>query len=106
MSRRPHRPRPIWLEFLEDRATPTTFTVTDLGDTGTGDAGVGSGTSGDLRYCIAQANDEVANPGPDTIKFDTTVTGGRVDLLLADSHTLGTGAFDITSDITIQGTGE
>src|SRR5438552_1669745 len=47
--------------LLEDRVTPTTYTVNDIGD-----AGNGSGNSGDLRYCITQAN---SNGGPDTINF-------------------------------------
>jgi hypothetical protein len=46
------RVQPI-LEMLEDRTLPsvTTFIVDSPGD-----AGVGSGTSGDIRYCINQAN--------------------------------------------------
>ena len=39
------------LEFLEDRVTPTQFYVTALTDSGTG-----SGNSGDLLYCLNQAN--------------------------------------------------
>ena len=58
-----------------------TFTVNSLGD-----AGIGSSDSGDLRYCINQANaDDQAN----TIVFDSTVfgtpqtitlTGGQLEL--------------------------
>ena len=54
------------LEPLEDRAllSLTTWTVNSLGDTGTG-----SGTSGDLRYCITQADQ---TPGDNTINFSVT----------------------------------
>ena len=59
----------------------TTFTVNSLGD-----AGIGSGDSGDLRYCINQAN---ADDGANTIVFDPTVfstpqtitlSGGQLEL--------------------------
>jgi hypothetical protein len=62
--RRSNRSR-LLLQPLEDRTTPTTFTVNT-----TADAGNGSGTSGDLRYCINQANSAA---GADTITFDATV---------------------------------
>ena len=66
-SRQRHqRPsRMLTVEALEGRALLSTFTVNSLGDTGTG-----SGTSGDLRYAITQADQ---TPGDNTIKF--TVTG-------------------------------
>ena len=74
------RRRPV-LEVLEGRALLATFTVNSLGD-----AGIGSNDSGDLRYCINQANaDDQAN----TIVFDSTVfstpqtitlTGGQLEL--------------------------
>ena len=52
-------------ETLEGRALLSTFTVNSLGD-----AGSGSNGSGDLRYCINQANaDDRAN----TIVFDSTL---------------------------------
>jgi hypothetical protein len=44
------------LEGLEDRTVPTTFTVNSLGD-----AGAGTGLTGDLRYCVNAAN---AAPAP------------------------------------------
>ena len=64
---RSHRRR-LTLEPLEGRAllSLTTWTVNSLGDTGTG-----SGTSGDLRYCITQADQ---TPGDNTINFSGTGT--------------------------------
>ena len=55
------------LEPLESRTllSSTSWTVNSLGDSGTG-----SGTSGDLRYVITQADQ---TPGANTINF--TVTG-------------------------------
>ena len=55
------------LEALEGRALLSTFTVNSLGD-----AGTGSNDSGDLRYCINQAN---ANDQANSIVFDSTVFG-------------------------------
>jgi hypothetical protein len=49
------------LEILEDRVVPSNFTVNSNGDSGTG-----SGTTGDLRYCITQAN---TVGGSNTIDF-------------------------------------
>ena len=66
-GRRACRPR---LETLEDRCVPTTFTVTVGTDSPTG---MGSGTSGDLRYCIGQANLST-DPDGDTIVFDPSVS--------------------------------
>src|SRR5207244_3396254 len=50
------------LEALEDRLVPSVFTVNSTSDTGTG-----SGSQGDLRYCLTQAN---ADAGKNTIRFD------------------------------------
>ena len=62
-----HRGRRAWrVEALEDRTLLSTFTVNSLGD-----AGVGTGLSGDLRYVITQA-DQTA--GDNTIEFAVTGT--------------------------------
>ncbi len=68
---RSRRGRLSFIEDLEPRvllsASPTIYMVNSLSDTGTG-----SGNSGDLRYCITQAN---ANPNTagSTIEFDPSV---------------------------------
>jgi hypothetical protein len=69
------------LEVLEDRALPSTFTVTNLLDSG----------PGSLRAAVTAAN---ANPGPDSINFATTGT-----------ITLTSGQLDITDSLTINGPG-
>jgi hypothetical protein len=64
---RHHRPRrKPTIEPLEGRALLSTWTVNSLGDDG-----AGSGLSGDLRYCISQANQ---TSGPDVIDFSVTGT--------------------------------
>jgi fibronectin-binding autotransporter adhesin len=71
LRRRPVSPKArLWLRALEDRIAPATFTVTNTGDTG-----AGSGTSGDLRYCITQSN---AIAGQNTI--DATGVSGTIGL--------------------------
>jgi hypothetical protein len=70
-GRRP-RSRRVWaLEGLEQRAllAATVYTVNATTDTG-----AGSGTTGDLLYCINQANAN-SNPGGSRIQFDPTVFG-------------------------------
>ena len=49
------------MEGLEERCVPAAFLVNNAGD-----AGSGSGLSGDLRYCISQAN---STSEDDTITF-------------------------------------
>ena len=58
-----------------------------------GDAEVGSGLAGDIRYAVAQAN---ADAVPDTITFDPAA-GAVITLTL--------GELLITADVTITGTG-
>ncbi len=76
------RPR---LEALEDRSLLSTFTVNSLTDTGTG-----SGLTGDLRYCIANATS-----GNDVITFAQGLTGA---IKLESTLTLNT-------SVAIQGPG-
>ena len=78
--RRPGSFRPR-LDILEDRTLPSTFTVTNLLDTG----------AGSLRAAVSAAN---ANPGADVIDFTTTGT-----------ITLTSGELDITDSLTINGPG-
>ena len=87
----PHRPRMprLAVEALEDRSLPSTFTVTNLLDTG----------AGSLRAAVASAN---ASAGADTIDFATTgtiaLTSGQLDI--SDSLTIngpGAGALTVSS---------
>jgi hypothetical protein len=71
--------------------SPTTYLVNLVGD-----AGSGSGTSGDIRYCINQA-DNPANAGS-TITFDTTALG-------SNAITLTKGQLVIAANMTITGPG-
>jgi len=66
-AHRSHRRR-FTLELLEGRTllSATTWTVSSVGDSGTG-----SGHSGDLRYCITQADQ---TPGDNNINFAVTGT--------------------------------
>ena len=70
-ERAQRRRRPCVLEALENRTllsgSPTIYTVDARSDTGTG-----SGDTGDLRYCITQANANT-NPAGSLIQFDLTV---------------------------------
>ncbi len=69
LARRPTRQlgRRAWrVEALEDRTLLSTFTVNSLGD-----AGVGTGLSGDLRYVITKADQTT---GDNTIEFAVTGT--------------------------------
>ena len=74
---------------LEDRLTPGTFTVNSLLD-----GSSGSGSSGTLRYCIAQTN---ADPGADTINFAVNGT-----IMLANGQLI---ISDTTGTTTINGPG-
>src|SRR5262249_36385284 len=71
----------LGLEVLEDRCTPSTFTVLNLLDSG----------AGSLRAAVAAAN---ANPGADTIDFAVTGTIG-----------LTSGQLGIIESLTINGPG-
>jgi hypothetical protein len=71
----------LGLEVLEDRSLPSTFTVLNLLDTGTGS----------LRAAVAAAN---ANAGADVIDFAVSGTIG-----------LTSGQLDVTDSVTINGPG-
>jgi hypothetical protein len=74
------RPR---LEVLEYRTLPSTFTVLNLADSGTGS----------LRAAVLAAN---ANPGPDVVEFAKSVKG---------TITLTTGELLVSGDLKIDGPG-
>src|SRR5262249_28270605 len=63
---KPVRRARLAVEALEDRAVPAVFTVNTVTDAGPFLTGEGAAASGDLRYCIAQADNA---PGADTIEF-------------------------------------
>ena len=95
----------LTLTSLEDRANPATFTVTSLTDAG----------SGSLREAINRSNDELSNPGSDTIVFAPAVQGAAVSLTAFTNpaastaevpQPAGPSAFLVTSPVVIQGSGE
>ncbi len=87
----------LWApEWLEDRVllSGQTYTVNQLSDTG-----AGSGTSGDLRYCVTQAD----NNSGSTIQFSVSGTialTSDLPQLTANMTIEGPGA----SNLTVQGT--
>src|SRR5262249_3726645 len=84
---RNRRRRHAWaVEALEDRTLLSKFTVNSLGDTG-----AGTGPTGDLRYCITQANHTT---GDNTIKFAVTGTITLNSALPDLSNTTGTTDID------------
>jgi predicted outer membrane repeat protein len=108
-SRKRSRPasarRLLSLEALESRWLPSTtftFTVDRVTDAGSSQAGVGSGTSGDLRYCIAQANAPHGSAADtDVIAFKPSVFGKNKTIAL--SATLQTLTISDQHTLTIQG---
>src|SRR5438477_11780941 len=60
------------LERLEDRLAPAAYLVNVLTDTAPGSGGAGSGTTGDLRYCITKAD---SAGGTDTISLASGLSG-------------------------------
>jgi hypothetical protein len=99
------------VEFLDDRIVPANVTVTNLTDTVDGDtssiAALTANPGGDgtisLREAIRAAN---ADPAADTITFDPSLAKGTINLIEFDPGTVGDTAFEIGSDITIQGSGQ
>jgi parallel beta-helix repeat protein len=74
------------LQPLEGRIAPATYTVSNTNDAG----------SGSLRQAILDAN---ANPGADTIVFDSSFTGTQRTISLTS------GQLSVTDALTISGTG-
>jgi hypothetical protein len=74
------------LDVLEGRSLPSAFTVTNVGDSG----------GGTLRQAILNAN---ANPGPDTIAFDSTFFSTPRTILLTS------GQLTISDSLAITGPG-
>ena len=72
-------------ETLEDRLLLTTFTVDRTTDTG-----AGTGTSGDLRYVLTQANAD---------------NGSTIQFGVSGTITLASTLPDITADMSINGPG-
>jgi predicted outer membrane repeat protein len=101
-ARRPVSPRArLLVRALEDRDVPTTYTVNVLTDNAPTGNGVGSGTAGDLRYCImAAANgDTVDATGVTgtillgkglTTQHSITISGPGPGLLTVDGGYHGT----------------
>src|SRR4051794_5891031 len=81
----------LWLSPLEERTVPALYTVNSTADLGTG-----TGTTGDLRYCLTQAN---AAPGADSITFDPTVFATAKTIVLTGSE------LPVSDDVTITGPG-
>src|SRR5207249_1542006 len=89
------RPGRLRLECLEDRVTPSTFTVnTTLDEVTPGDGKLS------LREAITRAN---THPGADTIVLPAGVFKIALDGAGEDSN--ATGDFDITDSVTIRGAG-
>ncbi len=98
LRRREHPVAPR-LEWLEDRVTPSLYTVTSLGD-----SGAGAGFSGDLRYCINAADSSGQSA---TIQF--SLVSGPQTITLTQPLTIATPA-NVTIDgsnaaVTISGNG-
>ena len=92
-----HYFRKCFLEILEDRTLlSNTYTVTLGGDAGNANPTDPTGLSGDIRYCINQA-DQKANAGS-TIQFNTKDIG-------SNTITLSHGELEIAQDTTITGPG-
>jgi hypothetical protein len=89
------------LEYLETRTllSPTTFTVNVATDNSGNPNGAGTGTTGDLRYCIQQA--DLPQFAGSTIVFDSTVFNPFGNTTIA----LSGGELQIAQSTTIVGVG-
>jgi len=91
--------RKLWLSALEDRTAPAVFTVNTTADTGA--AGDTTTLTGELRWAIATANDEINFPGPDTINITATGTLNLIggEMMISTPMTInGPGAKLLTID--------
>ncbi|HEY2909441.1 MAG TPA: hypothetical protein VGI99_04305, partial [Gemmataceae bacterium] len=103
--------RPLTLEFLEDRTTPSTITVTTLNDVVDGDVSsvanlqATPGPDGviSLREAIDAAETDAT---ADTINFDPSLAGGTINLTNANNGAFGPTSFEIATPITIDGSGQ
>lgn len=79
-KRRSIVPVKLNLESLEERAVPASLTwfVNDYTDTGSGNTGVGSGQTGDLRYCINGANGNNSAGSTNLFQFTGTGSGPNI----------------------------
>jgi hypothetical protein len=84
--------RRLHLEHLEDRLTPTTFLVTSAGNFG--------------LHTLRNELDGLTGPGPDTITFAPALAGATIDLSTADDSSIGPSALVISTDVTIEGSGQ
>ncbi|HTU20886.1 MAG TPA: choice-of-anchor Q domain-containing protein, partial [Gemmataceae bacterium] len=73
------KPKRTWLrlEQFEARVTPTTYTVNVATDNSGSATGSGSGTTGDLRYCLNLA---ITDGQTDTITFASSLKGDTITL--------------------------
>src|SRR6185437_15565275 len=105
------RRRRLTLEFLEDRTTPSTITVTTLNDVVDGDtssvanlqATPGPDGAISLREAIDAAETDAT---ADTINFDPSLAGGTINLTNANNGAFGPTSFEIATPITIDGSGQ
>ena len=65
------------VEGVEPRILMAAYTVIIAGDTGTVSIGQGSGTSGDLRYCLNKA---ILDQQADAIRFAPSLSGQTIQL--------------------------
>ena len=93
VRRRPTDDQKLSFQSLEDRRLLATFTVTNNSD---GSVAAAGDLVGSLRQAIFDAN---ANPGADTIEFDSSVFTGGDDSLIR----LTAGELEITDSLSIDG---
>ena len=76
-SKRHLRSSPAQIERIEPRILLAAYTVNIAGDNGQASVGLGSGTSGDLRYCLNKA---ILDQQADTITFASSLAGQTIQL--------------------------